>query len=159
MTTKAYRDGLVDGEAWNLGDFDTLRDAAAQATGWDEATIDAVGSAHCAEAWGVPDEGPQWEAACSDYNRGVVASIHRRMTEDTYTYTIYDSDPSTSSGPAWPDHEDVELEADSDEAAIAAVRAVMATEHMGSVGDRIYAIVWNADQMIVGQPTYLVEEE
>lgn len=27
------------------------------------------------------------------------------------------------------------------------------------VGDRIYAIVWNADQMVVGQLTYLVEEE
>lgn len=82
---------------------------------------------------------------------------------NTYTYTIFDSDPNSSSGTAWPEHEDIELEAESDEAAVEAVREIMqsaAVELCPSdgyeVGQKLYAIVWSGDkhQAIVGHATY-----
>jgi hypothetical protein len=83
-----------------------------------------------------------------------------------YTYTIFDADPNSSSNIAWPSHEDREIEAESDEAAIEAVRDVMSVEACGlhtsdgyEVGDRLYSIVWSADTGIVGEPTYLLTED
>ena len=35
------------------------------------AMIHLMGSGACAQAWGVPSDGPAWEQACSDYDRGV----------------------------------------------------------------------------------------
>jgi hypothetical protein len=84
----------------------------------------------------------------------------------SYTFTIFDANPNSSSGTAWPSHQDEALEADSDEAAIEAVRDVMDVESAGlscddgyDVGQRLYAIVWDADGMIVGDPTYELTAE
>jgi hypothetical protein len=84
----------------------------------------------------------------------------------TYTYTIYDSGPHSSSGTAWPTHEDIEIEAGSDEEAIEAVRDIMSTEAAGlnptdgyDVGQRLYACVWDSDQVIVGEPTYTLTDD
>ncbi len=83
-----------------------------------------------------------------------------------YTYTIFDADPNSNNGGAWDTHTDVELEADSDEEAIAEVSDVMSTEAAGlspvdgyEVGRRLYAIVWSEDETIVGQPTYELTHE
>lgn len=78
-----------------------------------------------------------------------------------YTYTIFDSNPHTSSGTAWPTHQDIKLEADSDEEAVKAVRNEMSLESQNlnpddgyDVGQQIYAIVWDRNHVIVGEPTY-----
>lgn len=70
----------------------------------------------------------------------------------TYQYTIFDADPDSSSGTQWTSHADIELEADSDEAAVAAVRDLLETEAAGlseideyEVGQRIYALIWTPD--------------
>jgi hypothetical protein len=83
-----------------------------------------------------------------------------------YTYTIFDANPNTSSGTAWPSHEDIEIEAESDAEALGAVRDVMSTEAAGlnasdgyDVGQRLYALVWDADTVIVGEPTYELTAE
>lgn len=84
----------------------------------------------------------------------------------TYTYTIFDANPNSSSGTAWPSHEDLEIEADSDADVIDAVRDVMSVEAAGlneadgyDVGQKLYAIVWDADTIIVGEPTYEITAE
>lgn len=78
-----------------------------------------------------------------------------------YTYTIFDANPNTSSGTAWPTHQDLDIEAESDEEALAAVRDVMSTEAAAlntedgyQVGQLLYAIVWDENTVIVGEPTY-----
>ncbi len=83
-----------------------------------------------------------------------------------YTYTIFDANPNDSSGTAWPDHDDVEIESDSDDEAIETVRATMSVEAAGlnasdgyDVGQRLYALVWDADEIIVGEPTYELTAE
>jgi hypothetical protein len=83
-----------------------------------------------------------------------------------YTYTIFDANPNTSSCTAWPDHQDEEIVAESDEAAIDAVREVMSANASGlnpsdgyDVGQRLYAIVWDTDTVIVGEPTHTLTAE
>ncbi len=78
-----------------------------------------------------------------------------------FTYTIFDANPNTSSGTAWDTHTDVEIEADSDQEAIDEVRDVMSIESSGlnaedgyDVGQELHALVWDADETIVGTPTY-----
>lgn len=67
-STKAYKDGLKDGEAWDfLGE--QSRDGVPR-QGWDAATINAMGSSACMKAWGVKRDADLMDAA-SDYNRGV----------------------------------------------------------------------------------------
>jgi hypothetical protein len=78
-----------------------------------------------------------------------------------YTYTIFDANPNTSSGTDWPTHTDIEIEADSDDEALAAVEDEMSSE-AGSLnpsdgyeaGNLLHAIVWADDGTIVGEPTY-----
>lgn len=79
----------------------------------------------------------------------------------TYTYTIFDSNPQSSSGTNWPTHTDVEIECDDDQAAIDEVREAMEIGAHGlnpedgyDVGDCLHAIIWAEDGTIVGQPTY-----
>lgn len=83
-----------------------------------------------------------------------------------YTYSIFDSDPSTSGGCEWPGHSNVEIEADSNEEAIEEVEAIMASEAKGlnpedgyDVGQTIYGTVWSEDGTIVGSPTYELTTE
>lgn len=92
-----------------------------------------------------------------------------RQKEDkmsTYTYSIFDANPHSSSGTVWPSHDDVEIDAESDDEAIEAVLDVMSIEARGlnpqdgyDVGQRIYAIVWDGDTIIVGEPTYELTAE
>lgn len=84
----------------------------------------------------------------------------------SYTYTIFDSDPNSSCGTAWDTHQDIEIEADSDDEAIETVRETMSVEAAGlntsdgyEVGQRLHAIVWDEDETIVGQPTYELTHE
>lgn len=79
----------------------------------------------------------------------------------SYTYTIFDANPQSSSGTAWPSHQDVEIDE-----AVEAVREVMETEASGlspddgyDIGQRLYAIVWDSDEVIVGGPTYVLTAE
>ncbi len=77
--TDAYLDGLKDGRQWDLIGYDGNAAKAAEDDGWDEATINAVGSAKCAALWGCATaEGEEWEAACAAYNAGVKAAISNR---------------------------------------------------------------------------------
>ncbi len=83
-----------------------------------------------------------------------------------YTYTIFDADPSSSGGCALPGHEDVELESDSVEEAVDAARDALEIVACGlstadgySVGQRLYALVWDANCTVVGSPTYTLTEE
>lgn len=83
-----------------------------------------------------------------------------------YTYTIFDGDPNLSSGTAWPSHQDIEIEAEGDDEALTYVLGKMAMEATGlsvsddyEVGQRLYALVWDEDETIVGQPTYELTAE
>lgn len=84
----------------------------------------------------------------------------------TYTYTVFDANPNSSSGTEWPSHSDIEIEADSDEEAIDDVRDVMSVEAAGlnaedgySAGDVLHALVWSEDGTIIGTPTYTLTAE
>lgn len=84
----------------------------------------------------------------------------------TYTYSIYDSDPAVSSVDAWPDHDQAMIEADDDAEAIEIVRYELVVCAAGSladgdhkVGDVLYAVVEDADDMIVGTPTHTLTVE
>lgn len=79
----------------------------------------------------------------------------------TYTYTIFDADPGVSGPTQWSDHEDVEVEADSDSEAAAHVSAILETEAAGlnpsdgyEVGQTIYALVWGDDGAVVRKLSY-----
>lgn len=69
----AYLDGYNDGLAWDLDGFADLDAVRRERTGWDAATINAIGSTACAKRWGVPSEGEAWETACEAYNAGAYA--------------------------------------------------------------------------------------
>jgi|HubBroStandDraft_2_1064218.scaffolds.fasta_scaffold00001_138 hypothetical protein len=78
-TAAAYAAGLVDGQDWDLTDVDPI-----PATGWDDATINAMGGHACRLAWGVADDesgDATWGNACREYNRGVVDAIRARGVE------------------------------------------------------------------------------
>lgn len=75
----------------------------------------------------------------------------------TYTYSIFDADPNSSSGCVWPDYDHVEIEADDDESAVEL--AVVAAESAAyecrrddgySEGDLLYILVWDADGTLIG---------
>lgn len=87
-------------------------------------------------------------------------------TTKTYTYTIFDANPNSSSGTEWPSHENIKIEADSDDEAIDEVRDVMSTEAAElntsdgyDVGDTLHAIIWDEDGTIIGTPTYELTAE
>lgn len=80
--TRAYRDGFEDGLKWDLDGFDSVEAAAAQAKGWDESTINAVGASACARKWGVQEGGTAWSSACADYNDGVHDALMSRMAAE-----------------------------------------------------------------------------
>jgi len=72
--TKAYEVGYEDGQQW---DYDS---ATVQPEGWDEATINAIGSTKFGERLGlsaidIEERGDAWSKACNDYNRGCVAGV------------------------------------------------------------------------------------
>jgi hypothetical protein len=83
--SQAFASGLVDGADWELDGYDSIADAVRD-TGWSAATINAMGREWCAEAWGVPDEGPDWERACDEYEQGVQASLTERLARETATF-------------------------------------------------------------------------
>jgi hypothetical protein len=70
-SNRAFLDGIKDGLDWDLGGFKTVENI--HSSGWDDATIDALGDDACREAWGIP-EGEAgdiaWREACEAYNRG-----------------------------------------------------------------------------------------
>lgn len=79
--SKAYRVGIEDGLVWDVGGMDSI-----PREGWDEATINAMGSAWCRDAWGVPqgETGDDaWGEACHEYNRGVRDAIAGARSIDT----------------------------------------------------------------------------
>jgi len=80
---------------------------------------------------------------------------------ETYTYTIFDANPAQTGGTEWPSHTSVEIEADSDREAEDKVKEVMSVESGRcnpvdgyEVGQRLYAIIWDGDGRVVGEPTY-----
>jgi hypothetical protein len=79
VSAAAYAAGLVDGQDWDLTDVDPI-----PTTGWDDATINAMGARACRLAWGVADDengDATWGDACREYNRGVVDAIRARGVE------------------------------------------------------------------------------
>jgi hypothetical protein len=82
-----------------------------------------------------------------------------------YTYTIYDSHPAASGPCHWPDHENVEIEADDDAEALADVRTILEVAACGlsadgyEVGQRLYASVWDADENDLGLVTIILTAE
>lgn len=90
----------------------------------------------------------------------------------TYTYSIYDSDPNVSGGTVWPTHEGakIEIKADDDEmpneVAVRRVRRIMRREAAGlstadgyEAGQKLYALVWDSEGLLVGSPTYELTED
>jgi hypothetical protein len=76
--SRAFRAGIDDGLDWDLDGFDTW-DAAEAETGWDEATINAMGVSHCAREWRVDEEDEEaWGQACTEYESGVRAAVRYR---------------------------------------------------------------------------------
>lgn len=83
-----------------------------------------------------------------------------------YTYTIFDANPNESSGTAWDTHQDVAFVADSDDDARDDVRSVLETEACGlnpedgyEAGQRLYALVWDEDDILIAQVSYELTEE
>jgi hypothetical protein len=87
------------------------------------------------------------------------------MTPNHYTYTIFDSDPAVGGPCAWPSHDGVDIEADSDSEALDDVRDALEIEACGlsapdyDVGDRLYATVWGDDGVTVGTITHRLTAE
>jgi hypothetical protein len=73
--TRAYVAGLVDGADWDLDGYGGDAAAASLDRGFDAATIHARGPKACAKAWGVPDEGDEWEQAQRDYSEGIRTAL------------------------------------------------------------------------------------
>lgn len=75
----------------------------------------------------------------------------------TYTYTIYDGDPSRSGPCAWPSHQLVEMRGRS----LAAIKARVAQEMTQegracgayASGDRLWANIWDEAGVLVASPT------
>ena len=87
-------------------------------------------------------------------------------TATTYTYSIYDGNPAASGGCTLPDHEDLEIEADSDEdarfdveLALEVAAAGLSVDDGYAVGDVLYALVWDADGEVVATLTYTLTAE
>lgn len=98
-----------------------------------------------------------------DVARAMSASMSPNRHNGRYTYSIFDSHPSKAS-PAWPMHDQVEIEAEDDQAALAAVRNTLRVEAAGlnpadgyAVGDRIWAEVWDADEICIGPVSYVLK--
>ena len=78
-----------------------------------------------------------------------------------YTYTIFDGAPGVAGGTAWPTHEQIPIEAGSDDDAYEAVdtRLEKAATQLCVTdgykpGNVIHAIIWREDGAIVGSPTH-----
>lgn len=96
---------------------------------------------------------------------GGTASAHKQSMAH-YTYTIFDDNPNSSSGTAWPTHQNIPIESDSDDEAIDAVLHEIGEQAAGlslddgyDVGQFLYAIIWDDDGVIVGEPTYKLSAE
>lgn len=79
----------------------------------------------------------------------------------SYTYTIFDGDPMTSGDCAWPDHQDVEVEAADADAALAQALETAESEGLAcgeyASGDRLWVLVWDDDGMIVADGSVTLE--
>ena len=82
MSKAAFEDGLKDGFVWDLSGFESTAEAARTADGWDTATINAMGAAHCAKNWGVSEGTDAFSAACSEYTRGVLTALKERADDE-----------------------------------------------------------------------------
>lgn len=77
--SRAYDQGVIDGLSWDLDGFESWEDVENTASGWDEATINAIGTECFARDCGITTtEGPEWDQACADYNRGAHDGACRR---------------------------------------------------------------------------------
>lgn len=96
MASKAYNAGYRDGLAWDLDGF-ADRDALT-ISGWDEATINAIGVKRFAKSCGLRgmrrpggeidfqwDGGAvaRWERACEEYNEGALAGARAPQNQRT----------------------------------------------------------------------------
>lgn len=82
-------------------------------------------------------------------------------TMATYTYSIFDADPSASSVDACAGHDDREVEAEDNETVVRDVRdaleivaASLSAADGYEVGQRLYALIWDAGGTIVATPTH-----
>ncbi len=80
----AFDRGYEDGLDWDLDGFADWAAVEKQKSGWDEATINALGSDKFAAYCGISEtEGEVWEGACADYNRGAHhGACDREMRRD-----------------------------------------------------------------------------
>lgn len=71
----------------------------------------------------------------------------------TYTYTIFDGDPSASGPCSWPSHEDVEIRGRSldaiEQRILAEARRAARTCGQYQHSDRLWALIWDADGISV----------
>lgn len=79
----------------------------------------------------------------------------------TYTYSVYDSDPATSDGNVWPDHDNETIEAIDADDASAQVCDILGTCAAScdpadgyQVGDVLHALVWHEDGTVVSHPCH-----
>ena len=84
----------------------------------------------------------------------------------TYTYTVFDANPHTSSGTAWPHAQELSVEAATDADArklvlssLTRMCSTLGLEDGYVPGQRIYTLVWNQDGVLIGNPpTYTLHE-
>lgn len=82
---------------------------------------------------------------------------------EKFTYTIFDGNPHQSGPTAWPGHSEVEIEADTPEdvlvEALAEARAEGEASGEYENGDRLWVLVWNADNSIVAEGAVTLDVE
>ena len=93
------------------------------------------------------------------------ARIVEPAAASRFSYTIFDADPQTSGGSAWPSRSDVEIEAGDDAEAVALVEAALAAAASGlsgadgyEVGDTLHALVGEEDGTVVAHGRYVLPE-
>lgn len=84
MNTAAYKAGYSDGLAWDLSGFACHEDVVTETRGWDEATLNAMGSVAFAAHCGISlTERAVFEKDCAEYNAGCHAGACADQSERT----------------------------------------------------------------------------
>jgi hypothetical protein len=100
------------------------------------------------------------------YGRTAQEEFEEEPGEKPYTYTIFDADPNQYSNPVWDRHTDSEIWAADDDEAEEQVVDIMNSAAIGlsredgySVGDSLYAAIWDDRGMIIAKPIITLTEE
>ena len=152
------------GDGWSVGDQDSdeLTDDVLDALG--VAFTDVLGGTWLSgEAQGTTEDGDEWRVHLTG-PRAPDADVDAEPK--AYTYTIFDGHPAVSGDSKIPGYEGIAIESASYKSAIEEARDAMSilaaglsTDDGYEVGDRLHALVWDADGTVVGTPRYTLTAE